>query len=89
MEEQIDKMESVLPALANFVLPGGNSAGAALHVARTVVRRAERYAVRIQAEEEVNPVVISYVNRLSDFLFVAARYVNLDTGRPELTLHSR
>lgn len=69
MEEQIDKMESVLPALANFVLPGGNSAGAALHVARTVVRRAERYAVRIQAEEEVNPVVISYVNRLSDFLF--------------------
>ncbi|MGG2201137.1 cob(I)yrinic acid a,c-diamide adenosyltransferase [Paenibacillus validus] len=89
LEEQIDKMESVLPALANFVLPGGNSAGATLHVARTVVRRAERYAVRIQAEEEVNPVVISYVNRLSDFLFVAARYVNLDTGRPELTLHSR
>lgn len=87
LEQQIDKMDAELPPLTNFVLPGGSSAGAALHVARTIVRRAERKAIAVQAEEEVNPTVIKYLNRLSDFLFVAARYVNSAMGTTEPILH--
>lgn len=85
LEGLIDHWEAELPALKNFVLPGGSKAGAAFHVARTVVRRAERNAVAIG--EEVNPLVLSYLNRLSDLLFTAARYVNLKSGAEEKTLH--
>ncbi|MFS0862722.1 cob(I)yrinic acid a,c-diamide adenosyltransferase [Fredinandcohnia sp. 179-A 10B2 NHS] len=85
LEQTIDKWDEKLPALTNFVLPGGSQAGSALHVARTIVRRAERRAVAIG--EDVNPLVNSYLNRLSDFLFVAARYVNLQLGLSEPTLH--
>lgn len=87
LEETIDKWDSTLPPLTNFVLPGGSKAGSTLHVARTVARRAERMAIAIQQQEEVNPVVIKYLNRLSDFLFVAARLVNREMGNPEPTLH--
>lgn len=87
LEETIDRWDSTLPPLTNFVLPGGSPSGSALHVARTVARRAERKAIAIQQQEEVNPVVIKYLNRLSDFLFVAARLVNRDMGTPEPTLH--
>ncbi|MDR4887554.1 cob(I)yrinic acid a,c-diamide adenosyltransferase [Fredinandcohnia sp. QZ13] len=85
LEETIDKWDAENPPLTNFVLPGGSQAGAALHVARTIVRRAERNALAIG--EDVNPLVNSYLNRLSDFLFVAARYVNHNLGHGEPTLH--
>jgi cob(I)alamin adenosyltransferase len=85
LEKKIDDWDAALPQLTNFILPGGHQAGAALHVARTVARRAERQAVVLG--DEVNPLVLSYLNRLSDFLFVAARYVNMHLGAKEQTLH--
>ncbi len=88
LEEQIDALDAQLPPLTNFILPGGHPAAAALHVSRTVVRRAERVTVQINEQEAVNPVVIKYLNRLSDYLFVAARCVNLKLGRSEPTLHA-
>lgn len=87
LEAQIDKLDGQLQPLTNFVLPGGHPAAAALHVARTVVRRAERKTVQIAVTEEINSVVVKYLNRLSDFLFVAARLVNCNTGNVEPNLH--
>jgi cob(I)alamin adenosyltransferase len=84
LETIIDAWDEGLPPLTNFVLPGGSKAGATLHLARTVVRRAERRAVLI---EEVNPLALAYLNRLSDFLFVAGRYVNHLLKKTEPTLH--
>ncbi|MDZ5474535.1 cob(I)yrinic acid a,c-diamide adenosyltransferase [Bacillus sp. 31A1R] len=84
LEKKIDEWDASLPSLTNFILPGGHPSGATFHVARTVVRRAERCAVEIG---DVNPLVLSYLNRLSDFLFVAARYVNFKLGIKEKTLH--
>jgi cob(I)alamin adenosyltransferase len=86
MEKQIDEWDAALPALTNFILPGGHPAGAAFHVARTIARRAERCAVGIG--EDVNLLVLAYLNRLSDLLFVTARYVNHQLGVNEQTLHS-
>lgn len=86
MEKQIDEWETELAALTNFILPGGHPSGAAFHVARTIVRRAERCAVSLG--EDVNPLVLAYLNRLSDLLFVAARFVNHQLGSGEHTLHS-
>lgn len=87
LEEQIDKLDAELPALTNFILPGGHPAAAAFHVARTVVRRAERKAVHVATQEQVNQAVVKYLNRLSDYLFVVARYVNKQAGASEQTLH--
>jgi cob(I)alamin adenosyltransferase len=87
LEQQIDKLDADLPPLTNFVLPGGHPAAAAFHVARTVVRRAERKAVLVAQQEQVNAVVLKYLNRLSDYLFVVARYVNQRTGKVEPNLH--
>ncbi|WP_047152387.1 cob(I)yrinic acid a,c-diamide adenosyltransferase [Aneurinibacillus tyrosinisolvens] len=87
LEKSIDKWDEQLPALTNFVLPGGASSGAGLHFARTVVRRAERKAIALRESGEVNPTVIRYLNRLSDFLFVAARYANHKLGKIEPALH--
>ncbi len=87
LEQQIDKLDETLPPLTTFVLPGGHPAAASLHVARTVVRRAERSTVRILETEQVNSIALKYLNRLSDYLFVAARYVNKETGNTEPTLH--
>ncbi|WCK52629.1 cob(I)yrinic acid a,c-diamide adenosyltransferase [Aneurinibacillus sp. Ricciae_BoGa-3] len=87
LEQEIDKMEENLPSLTNFILPGGFEAGAALHTARTIVRRAERCAVAINLGEKANVAAIKYLNRLSDYLFVAARYLNQHMGNPEPTLH--
>jgi cob(I)alamin adenosyltransferase len=77
IEECIDRWEANLKELKNFILPGGHSAAAALHMARTIVRRAERCAVDI---DQVNPIIMAYLNRLSDLLFVAGRYVNSRMG---------
>lgn len=84
LETIIDQWNEQLKPLTTFILPGGHPSGAALHVARTVVRRAERNCMNI---EEVNPLVLAFLNRLSDFLFVAARYINACLGAQEQTLH--
>ena len=77
LETEIDELNAKLPDLKSFVLPGGTPAAAALHLARTVCRRAEREAVRlIEAGEPVGGPALRYINRLSDFLFVAARWAN-------------
>lgn len=86
LEQIIDQWDGKLSPLTNFILQGGTESGAALHVARTIVRRAERRAVEIGVE--VNPLVIAYLNRLSDFLFVAARYINQCLGETEQVLHN-
>jgi cob(I)alamin adenosyltransferase len=85
LEKKMDQWDEHLPQLTNFILPGGSEAGAQLHLARTIARRAERIATSIG--EDVNPIVLSYLNRLSDFLFVAARYVNFQLKADEKTLH--
>lgn len=78
LEAQIDRLNDELEPLRSFVLPGGSPAAAHLHLARTVCRRAERETVELAANpaERVNPEAIRYLNRLSDFLFVASRWVN-------------
>lgn len=78
LEDEIDELNTELKPLKSFVLPGGSAASAALHVARTVCRRAEREMVALAAlpDEPVSEAALKYVNRLSDFLFVASRYVN-------------
>ena len=82
LEQWIDELESELPPLRRFILAGGSPAGAALHVARTVCRRAERAIVSL-GDDAVDRDVLVYVNRLSDFLFVLARVCNARAGSPE------
>ena len=77
-------MNAGLPALNSFVLPGGTPGAAAAHMARTVARRAERAAVRLAAEEKVNPEALRYLNRLSDLLFVVSRRLNGNGARDVL-----
>jgi cob(I)alamin adenosyltransferase len=81
LEQWIDQLESELPPLKHFILAGGSPAGAALHLARTVCRRAERRMVTVQG---INSVQLIYLNRLSDLLFVIARAVNQRAGVPEI-----
>lgn len=83
LEQTIDALEAELPALRRFILPGGALAGALLHQARTVCRRAERRVIALGADE-VEPMLIVYLNRLSDLLFVMARTVNHRAGVPEV-----
>ena len=83
LEREIDRFEAELPPLKNFILPGGSVGGAAIHLARTVCRRAERCVVTLAKEEVVNPEVLIYLNRLSDLLFVLARVVNQRLGESE------
>lgn len=83
LEKVIDKLEGSLPVLTNFIFPGGSSSSAAIHVARSVCRRAERMAVRLSQSYEVNPSVLQYLNRLSDFLFMVARGINKIEGKTE------
>jgi cob(I)alamin adenosyltransferase len=85
LEEEIDEMNADLKSLRSFVLPGGSPAAAALHMARTISRRAERLMVELAAEptEPVSSAALKYVNRLSDYLFVASRHVN-DRGKSDV-----
>lgn len=78
LEHEIDGMNEKLKPLNSFVLPGGTPAAAQLHLARTIVRRAERLTVELAAHEAVNPAAIRYLNRLSDHLFVMSRHLNDD-----------
>ena len=88
LEAHIDQLEGELPELRAFILPGGGRAGAQLHVARTVCRRAERMAVTLAAIERTNPAIITFLNRLSDLLFVMARVANHREGIPESEWHA-
>ncbi len=89
MEETIDSFQAQLPALKAFILPGGSTAGALLHLARVVARRAERRVVTLSKFEAVSPQVLVYLNRLSDLLFVLARAVNKKGNAPETEWHGR
>lgn len=90
LEEAIDGLEAELPALKQFILPGGSPAGAALHLARAFCRRAERAVIDlIDRGGPVPPEVLVYLNRLSDYLFVAARFVNRVAGAPETPWDSK
>jgi cob(I)alamin adenosyltransferase len=81
LEQEIAAMNAALPALKSFILPGGTAAAAQAHVARTLVRRAERQVVALAAAEAVNPAVIRFLNRLSDHLFVLGRRLNADGAK--------
>jgi cob(I)alamin adenosyltransferase len=80
LEVEVDEMNDTLEPLTSFILPGGSPAVSALHLARTVVRRAERAAVALNQAEPLNPQLLAYLNRLSDHLFVAARFVAAREG---------
>lgn len=80
LEAEIDEMNGPLAALRSFILPGGSALAAHLHLCRTVARRAERRATELAEGGDVNPVAVRYLNRLSDWLFVAARVANADAG---------
>ncbi len=84
IEDLIDTNEATLPPLKNFILPGGTPKAAALQLARTTCRRAERSVVSLARGETINPAIIHYLNRLSDLLFVLARAVNKQAGRPDV-----
>lgn len=83
LEALCDELNADLPMLKSFVLPGGTEVAARLHVARTICRRAEREALVADRETGINPLVLAYLNRLSDFLFIAARTANAAAGRDE------
>jgi len=85
LEDAIDVAEASLPPLRAFILPGGSPAGALLHFARTVCRRAERRVVALSRRDDVDPLVLGYLNRLSDLLFVLARDANRKAGVAEDT----
>jgi cob(I)alamin adenosyltransferase len=87
MEQWIDQAEDALEELKSFILPGGSTSAAALHVARTVARRAERAVVDLAAHETVAPPILIYLNRLSDLLFVLARRENARSGVAEPKWH--
>lgn len=84
LENLIDAMQARLPQLHSFVLPGGSIPSAQCHVARTVCRRAERCMVALAQQSPVEPVLLKYVNRLSDYLFVLSRLLLLQAGLPEV-----
>ena len=85
LEQRIDEIDALLPPIKQFILPGGSPAAAALHVARTTCRRAERLVLRASDQEEISSSVLIYLNRLSDLLFVMARWVNHIEGTKEST----
>ena len=90
LEQKIDEMNEVLPEMRSFILPGGNLASSTCHVARCVCRRAERICVAMQEQNEpVPPLVIKYLNRLSDYLFVLARYISHLNNAPEIPWRAR
>ncbi|HFA47616.1 MAG TPA: cob(I)yrinic acid a,c-diamide adenosyltransferase [Bacteroidetes bacterium] len=89
LENQIDEMEAELPPLKNFILPGGHTTVSFCHLARTVCRRAERLVVGLNLQEPVEPLLVRYLNRLSDYLFVLARKLGKDLGAEEVVWKPR
>ncbi len=88
LEQSIDSLETGLAPLRQFIVPGGTPAAAHLHLARTICRRAEREVVRLANDDGVGEQIAIYLNRLSDFLFVAARSANANSGVPDVPWHS-
>jgi len=90
LENEIDRMNEVIPAMKHFILPGGSPVLSHLHIARCVCRRAERCCVRLEAEgEETEAIVLKYLNRLSDYIFVLARYTGHLLNVPEIPWNPR
>jgi cob(I)alamin adenosyltransferase len=83
MEASIDEMTKELPPLKNFILPGGNEPAALTQWARTICRRAERHTVRLSQADRVEAILVKYLNRLSDYLFVLSRHINFHAGVEE------
>ncbi len=83
MEKEIDRMDMELEPLKNFILPGGHKSAALIHLARTICRRCERSVAKLSNGEEIDPNIMTYLNRLSDLLFTIARYLNLKNGEKE------
>lgn len=84
LEEKIDNYTQVVPAVKKFILPGGTQLASALHVARTITRRAERQIVQLMREKQINQDVLIFINRLSDYFFAAARYANYLEQQPDM-----
>ena len=84
LEESIDQLNEQLDPLKNFVLPGGHAANAWAHICRTICRRAERRVVELSDHTELDPKVVRYLNRLSDWLFMVARYASKESGAEEI-----
>ncbi|OWY23223.1 cob(I)yrinic acid a,c-diamide adenosyltransferase [Sphingobacteriales bacterium UPWRP_1] len=89
LEQEIDRLDATLPPLKNFVLPGGHSAVSYCHIARCVCRRAERLAVLLNAHEPVDALLLQYLNRLSDYLFVLSRKLSAELNAEELIWNPR
>jgi cob(I)alamin adenosyltransferase len=90
LEKEMDRMDGILPAMKHFVLPGGHAMLSQLHIARCVCRRAERCCVRLELDSlEVDPIVLKYLNRLSDYLFVLSRYTGQLLGAEEIPWRPR
>jgi cob(I)alamin adenosyltransferase len=89
LEKQMDLMDKDLPVLKNFILPGGHPTVSFCHIARCVCRRAERMVVALSEEEKVEPIIMTYLNRLSDYLFMLSRKIALDLGVEEVTWKAR
>jgi cob(I)alamin adenosyltransferase len=84
LEKEMDQMDEDLPPLKNFILPGGHPIVSYCHIARCVCRRAERATVKLDHLEKVEPIILHYLNRLSDYLFVLARFIGLELKAPEI-----
>lgn len=84
LEKEIDRMETKLPPLTKFILPGGNKTVAFCHICRTICRRVERQCVGLANDENIDERIIEYLNRLSDFLFVLARFISMETNAEEI-----
>jgi cob(I)alamin adenosyltransferase len=90
LEEKIDELDAILPTLRNFILPGGSLTSSSFHISRTVCRRAERLCIKLRDENTaVSPLLIQYLNRLSDLLFVIARFCNKTEGFTEVEWKSK
>jgi cob(I)alamin adenosyltransferase len=89
LENEIDRMDAVLPPLKNFILPGGFAPASYAHLCRTVSRRAERLVVALASVESVDPLALQYLNRLSDYFFILARYLAFQAGAAEVIWKAR
>ena len=89
LEKEIDAWEKELPKLKNFIVPGGSKTGSKLHLARATSRCLERIVVALDRNDRLNPAVLSYVNRLSDWFFVLARHTNFEAGSKEIVWKGR
>jgi cob(I)alamin adenosyltransferase len=85
LENEIDSMDAVLPSLHSFILPGGNIDVAHCHIARTVCRRAERAIIRLSSTETVQDIILRFINRLSDYLFILARQISFEANNEDIT----